>query len=81
MPQRDFDVIISLQANLADGVMMKTRAPLLLISLFLLPAAAALGGDSRDGFYVRLGLGPSWFEEIKQERDASDFPFLPVRAA
>lgn len=56
---------------------MKTRAPLLLISLFLLPAAAALGGDSRDGFYVRLGLGPSWFEEIKQERDGSDFPFLP----
>ncbi len=55
---------------------MKTRAPLLLISLFLL-SAAAFGGDSREGFYVRLGLGPSWFEEIKQEREMPDFPALP----
>ena len=35
---------------------MKSRAPAMLICLFLLPAVALAGDDSRDGVYIRFGL-------------------------
>ncbi len=54
---------------------MRSRAPAMLICLFLLPAFALAGDDSREGVYVRFGLGPSWFDGLELERSDSPLPF------
>ncbi len=53
---------------------MRSRAPAMLICLFLLPAFALAGDDSREGVYVRFGLGPSWFDGLELERSDSPLP-------
>lgn len=53
---------------------MKSRASAMLICLFLLPSAALAGDDSRDGVYVRFGLGAGWFDGLELERSDSLLP-------
>ena len=53
---------------------MKSRASAMLVCLFLLPAAVLAGDDSRDGVYVRFGLGASWFDGLELERSDSLLP-------